>query len=99
MDERGDMENHGLKPCPFCGDTAAINESEEGADGLHEIWIISCDTCQAEMRGNRLEQPSYINDAANQWSKDIYQKYMEEKFERFGKDEKEDLIKSWNKRV
>lgn len=97
-----------LKPCPFCGGEARVYESNEGSDGLQEIWIISCDICPAEMRGDRVEIPSTPTakkgDTYIVFNTGLRKEYTDEEIQylnvdRFGKDEKEDLIKAWNKRV
>ena len=76
-----------LKPCPFCGGMASIYETEQGEDYLDEIWVIHCKDCFAEMRGNK-------NDF-NHIKNEEQRKYLEQT----NPDEKEDIIKAWNKRV
>lgn len=97
-----------LKPCPFCGGIASICESEDGEDGLNEIWIVGCTECLAEMRGSRRiipSKPTVIKgDTYVVFNTGLRKEYTDEEIQylninRFGKDEKEDLIKAWNERV
>ncbi len=49
-----------LKDCPFCGGGASISEQDRGEDNLDEVWVIACDTCPAEMVGDRSGRPSHL---------------------------------------